>query len=90
MFMLLLQRYKLSMKYTKNTNKTLIILTFLTQNRSDDSKKRVNPAIHPLSVIIISSLTARTCRFLPKGRKNLCHPCLKWPIPHATGRCDGR
>ena len=47
MFMLLLQRYKLSMKYTKNTNKTLIILTFLTKNRSDDSKKESEPCDSP-------------------------------------------
>jgi hypothetical protein len=45
--MLLLQRYKLSMKCTKNTNKTLIILTFLTQNRSDDSKKESEPCDSP-------------------------------------------
>ena len=43
----MLQRYKLSMKYTKNTNKTLIILTFLTQNRSDDSKKESEPCDSP-------------------------------------------
>ena len=45
--MLMLQRYKLSMRCTKNTNKTLIILSFLTQNRSDDSKKESEPCDSP-------------------------------------------
>ena len=47
MFMLMLQRYKLSIRCTKNTNKTLIILSFLTQNRSDDSKKESEPCDSP-------------------------------------------
>ena len=34
------QRYSLLMMYAKNSNKTLNNLTFLTQNRADNGKKR--------------------------------------------------